>query len=788
VGFLLALTLIGSLGFLKSTPALAQTALLGIDSVQPDQISNDLDTPVTISGSGFSNIGGDPQAFLGKTALHEVQWVNDSTLTAQIPWGIVPGSYTIRIVNPDGSEASLPSAVTVTQGIGQWSSGDLFGGPVDAVVPVASHPGWLYAYSTHTSGLYQSTDAGAHWVTRGHIPNGQFFTIDPIDPNRMYAGNSRSTDGGSTWQGMFDQWPGTEQYFGWYTRAFPHPLVSGTIFLAAARIPASDQSAAGLLRSVDDGATWQTVQTGIDAGDENVTAMEFSPDNPQTLYIGTRDGNLYLSTNGGDSWVKQGHMLASIGIIQVNPGNHQELWITTQFQVTPQAQMIKVLLSDLSHPTPIWAGHQDSYPTTLGFIDDHTAYMATRWDNVWITTDGGNQWSNITPSDGKAGNYLALDPWDTTHKTFYAADEQYGVQKTTDNGLTWQPLSTGLRAMTPDHLVVDPGNPSRVYAKITANGWPGIYISENGGHDWTFSPLEAGQRPQTSALAANSQRIFVGTHDTGTPGLYYSEDHGVSWKHVIVDAQPLYPTDFSMPWAIQVDPAHDSTLLMSTVIGNREITTDNYFSDIYRSTDNGDTWHRIGLEAMIGHKVTNLTSLAFDPHNSQLVYAAGNQEFLKSSDNGQTWTVVNANVDNNYTDVVVEPVAPYRLFMGNRVSADGGSTWTGLNAPIGANQLAFVPGTDTLYIASRGLARSDDGGETWRMSGGTFSLATITSLAIVQVDKTRTVVYVGTPGGDVTAASASQTRINAQSSSELEAGVYRLTEVRLHLFLPTIKQ
>jgi photosystem II stability/assembly factor-like uncharacterized protein len=785
VGFLLAVTLILSLGYFQGSPVQAQPVSLGIDSVQPDQIMNDLDTPVTIDGSGFSNTGGDPQAFLGRTALKDVQWVDEHTLTAQIPWGIAPGSYAMRVVNPDGEEISRSSAVTVAQGIGQWTSGDLFGGPIDAVVPDPSHAGWLYAYSTHTSALYRSEDAGAHWVTRGHVPGGQFLTMDPKDTSTLFVGSARSTDGGVTWDWLLEnnQWPGSDKNPGWYTWVFPHPTVNGTIFMAAANLQGADDSAFGLLRSVDNGQTWQTVQTGIDPGDENVTALEFSPDDPQTIYIGTRDGNLYKSTDGGDNWSPLGHMLASIGILKINPGNHQELWITTQFQVTPQAQMIKVQLSDLSHPAQIWTGHQDSYPTRLGFIDVHTAYLATRWDNVWLTIDGGGLWSNITPTDGKVGNDLALDPTDATHQTFYAADEQYGVQKTTDSGQTWQPVRDGLRAMAPDHLVVDPANPSRVYAKITENGWPGIFISENGGSDWTYSPLKAGERPQPSALAINSQRIFVGTHGDH-PGLYYSADQAATWNFVDVDPQPLFPTDFYMPWTIQADPSHDATLLMTVVIGNREITTDHYFSEIYRSTNNGDTWQRIGLEAQVGRPVYNLTSLAFDPHDSQTVYASGDKDILKSSDNGLTWTVVRADKGNNGAAMIVEPVAPYRIFMGNQVSADGGATWTWINTPMGANQMAFVPGTDTVYIASGGLARSDDGGNTWQVSPGDFSAVTITALAIVQVDQ-RTVVYVGTPGGDG-AAGSSQTALHPQSSSVLEAGVYRLTQVKQHLFLPKV--
>ena len=788
--FLSVLALLLSQVVLQSPAALAQSAAPTLDSIQPNQISNDLDTPVTILGSGFSSAVDSIQIFLGDVSLRNITWRSETELSAVIPWAMAPGTYTLRVVNPDGAEASLLSAVTVSNGIGQWTSGDLSGGPIDSIVAIPSHLGWIYAYARSSGAVYQSIDAGEHWVTRGHVPWpwGQFFTVDPIDPNHMYVNNKASADGGSTWQELKP-----ELSPGYFTWTFPHPTDSGTIFLAMANIEGLGEQnrASGLLRSLDYGQTWQTVQDGIDPGDENVTALEFSPDNPQVIYIGTQAGNLYQSENGGDHWAKLGHMLPSIGLIRVNPDALDELWITTHFQLTPHAQVIKVHTHDLANPVALWTGHQDRNLTSLGFIDATTAYAATQWDMAWITTNGGLDWNDISPRDGKPGNCLTLDPWDPTHQTFYVADEQYGVQKTSDGGLTWQPKYVGLHAMNPDRLVIDPTNPARLYAKISSNGWPGIFLSENGGHDWAFSALNPGQRPLVSALAANPQRVFVGTHSPGLnrgPVLYYSDDQAATWTSLPIDddANLLYPDFFYMPWALQVDPTNSSTLLMTVVIGNRDITQDQYFSDIYRSIDNGETWQRIGLESQVGHKVTNLWTMAFDPHDSQIVYANGNKELLKSSDNGQHWMVIRSMMSSPMP-ITIEPVAPYRVFVGREYSANGGLTWNWCNPPISVSLIAFVPGTDELYVAGNGLLRSADGGSSWKAVEGGVASIPITALALAQADS-RTIVYVGTPGGTVAGGAGSPIQITSQSSSQVDAGVYRLTEVRRQLFLPLVKK
>jgi hypothetical protein len=59
----------------------------------------------------------------------------------------------------------------------------------------------------------------------------------------------------------------------------------------------------------------------------------------------------------------------------------------------------------------------------------------------------------------------------------------------------------------------------------------------------------------------------------------------------------------------------------------------------------------------------------------------------------------------------------------------------------------------------------------------------INALAVTRVDE-RTVVYVGTPGGDAPQPELSAAGLNTTNPTSLEAGVYRMTEVRHSLFLP----
>jgi photosystem II stability/assembly factor-like uncharacterized protein len=802
---LLGLVLIGSSCLLPASPALADPGPIALTEIQPNSISNDVDTPVEISGSGFSNTGGLPQVFLGRTALRDVAWVSDQALTAVVPWGLAPARYALKVVNPDGGEASRSDAIEVTQGIGQWNSQALDGGPVQVVLPVAKTPGLLYAYSNVTNAVYKSTDYAATWQTVGHA-GGQFLSIDQVDPNYLYLGQMRSSDGGATWVDTLEgqPWPGQEAHASWFAQTFPDPVTSGTVFLASPEIPVGSGSAKGLLRSTDHGQNWTSVSADM-VDDPNVTAIAYGDG---VIYAGTRDGYLYQSINGGANWSRIGDtkLQSSIGVLAINPYKVTEMWVATHFDADWKANILKIDLSDPTNaakqvdvwpdgPSPV--GLEGDYPMTIGFVSQDKVFISTRWDRGWITENGGTNWNSFQPQDGKPGNCLSIDP--NNPNIFYMADEQYGVQKTTDGGAHWNHTNTGLHAMAPDILAVDPSNPARVYSKISQNGWPGIFVSQDGGQNWAFSPMSVasdppGYRPVTSTLAANSSRVFAGAHGNGVfgwgPNLYVSNDQGGTWDRILVDpdpvyTQPEYENHFYMPWALQVDPNNASTLVMTAVIGNRSMRTDQYFSEIYRSTDNGDTWERANLKTQLGHDVLNLRYLAFNPVNSDEVYAAADHEILKSTDNGVTWAdVKQVGLDQWVgSPIAIEPVAPFRVYVGALVSLDAGATWNPANLPMGGNsQMVFVPGSDTLYMAGSGLQVSPDGGDTWQSASGGLAETSISALTVAKIGS-RIVVYVGTPGGDALAG----TGLTGQASSPLEAGVYRMTRIHTNIYLPLVK-
>ena len=132
-----------------SYPALAAPANLRVavstlttptvTAIDPSITPNDIDTPVVIRGSNFTaTISGTvilttPIAHVGAQELMDIVWVNSTTLSATVPWGLDTGVYSLTVTNPEGGFDALPNAFTITQGLDVWTTNGPYGGHISQV-------------------------------------------------------------------------------------------------------------------------------------------------------------------------------------------------------------------------------------------------------------------------------------------------------------------------------------------------------------------------------------------------------------------------------------------------------------------------------------------------------------------------------------------------------------------------------------------------------------------------------------------------------------------------------
>ena len=226
-------------------------------------------------------------------------------------------------------------------------------------------------------------------------------------------------------------------------------------------------------------------------------------------------------------------------------------------------------------------------------------------------------------------------------------------------------------------------------------------------------------------------------------GVWKSVNHGLDWTPIF-DDQGAYSIG-----VVEVDPNNPDTIWVGTG-ENASQRSAGYGDGVYKSTDAGKTWTRMGLE-----RSEKIGRILIHPRDSNVVYVAsqgplwapgGDRGLFKTTDGGATWqAVLTISENTGVTDLAMDPRNPDILYaasyqrrrhVGQLVAGgpesniykttDGGASWTpimnGLPTVDRGRIALAVPSQkpDTVYAlvaaASKesGFFRSDDAGATWR--------------------------------------------------------------------------
>ena len=327
--------------------------------------------------------------------------------------------------------------------------------------------------------------------------------------------------------------------------------------------------------------------------------------------------------------------------------------------------------------------------------------------SIWIFTSfiytQTIQWEQLNgPFGGTALSFASNSNGDI----FAGADQdQRGIFRSTDGGLTFQPKSIGLylENRSFNWLVVD--DSSYIIAGTNSHIGSKVYKSKDNGESWTQISILGG----TSVAVNDSGHIYVG--NTAYAQYSVSKDGGYTWLHC--------PSPAAFTNCITID---DSGHIF---IGG------NYTG--YRSADNGASWTNLSLP-------DGINSFAFAPNGD--IYAGCSREYAansgvyKSTDNGDSWTAVKEGfrvypshniVTNNVGDIFVGSYG-----WGIWRSTDDGTTWTQQNSGLEHyyTQSMYVTDSGDLYagLSGGGIYRSTDNGENWQQVG--LTAAGVKALAI----------------------------------------------------------
>jgi photosystem II stability/assembly factor-like uncharacterized protein len=641
--------------------------------------------------------------------------------------------------------------------------GPFRGGRATAVTGIAGQPHVFYMGTTG-GGVWKTDDAGTHWtpLTDRFLDTGNIGAIDVADsdPNVIYVGTGSASIRGnvSTGTGVWKSVDGGQR---WRSVGLPeagaigklviHPTNPDEVFVAALGHPFGTNSARGIFRTRDGGATWQHVLALNDS--TGGVSIVMSPDNPNelwagmwraerkpwTLISGGPEGGLYRSRDGGDSWTKVGGGVPTgmVGKVQVtqSPADPNRLWVlieaepngglyrsddrgTTWTRVNSEARV---------RGRPFYYGHLRADPKNRNRI--YVLNVA-----ALRSEDGGEHFTPVPVPHGDV-HEIWINP---DNPSIFAISDDGGTVVTLNDGRTFSSMYNQPTAELYD-VQVDNQYPYRIYGSQQDNTAISVLHrrlqnSLRPQQEWGY-----GAGCETGPVAVHPdhpETIWGGCYGGAINRYDVASDTRISVKGW-PEATTLAPMDMTNRWQwvspIVVSPLEPRTLYHASQY-------------LYRSRDGGDVWTRISPDLTTNDRkyqqwpggpitpdhtgvevFTTIFAVAPSPHDARTIWVGSDDGRIHLTRNdGDTWTDV------------TPPNMPARGTV-NRIAISPHSPGCAFVAVQRYREDDFTP-----YVF-----RTDDFGQTWRrIADGTNGIPPRHFVRVVREDDVqRGLLYAGTEFG-----------------------------------------
>lgn len=695
---------------------------------------------------------------------------------------------TIYVGTGEGSRCSLcyygAGMLKSTDGGSSWT---VIGGPVSAVAPNnpvfintaftriavdATNSSTIYACTTFGAtstsnsagqqvdadqvGVWKSNDAGATW--RNLDPGGTGGTysshdlvIDPLNPNRIYAGMRtigiyRSEQGGEpgTWTrlggGLPDPGsnptgnPSTSPFRRMAMAAGPPvaPSQNTTLYIAFA---STTSTLFGIYRSTDNGDSWTRVTTPQTQGQTNYNLdIAVDPADGNTVYYGTQanssnnGGTLFRSRDGGQTWED----------ISLGDGITGGLHVDTHQIVISRA-----------NPEILFTGNDGGVWRT----DNARAALGTlKWFQL-------NNTISLTQFMS-----VALHPTDPN--ILIGGTQDNGTNRFRGN-VAWDHIVDGDGGYT----LIDQSNPQVMYHTFynqnndDGGAVIGPQISFNGGNSWSrrgcfscaqsqgnFNPSDrvafyAPMALNTGFTGANGNVVYFGTYR-----LYRTANRGTTWTGL------GQSTD-----GFGQDLTKGGNAVISAIAGHPDLDngTNPPGEIVWVGTSDGNVQVTSNAGALASASFANVTKaplpnrfvtdIALDQGNRQravVTYSGFNANtpgtpghvFL-TTNLGASWTDISGNLpDVPVTSVALNPSNSNTIYIGTDLgvfrTTNGGAIWERLGngmPRVATFMVRYHTASNTLVAAThgRGIYRLSTAGAAATVSAASFSAGSIASESIV---------------------------------------------------------
>ena len=500
---------------------------------------------------------------------------------------------------------------------------------------------WSLTSGGPGSGLYKSTDAGAHWTKISAHPGfahgllGKMgVAVAASNPRIVYAivqardgGVFRSADAGATWKRVNSEMKLRQRAF-YYMALYVDPTNANLVYA-----PQVDS----VWKSTNGGKVWKALTPG---GDHHI--LWINPRNPKILLLGN-DGGATVSVDGGKTWSSELNQ--------------------------PTGQFYHIAIDD-QFPFHVYGAQQDE-GAFEGPSASHEGLTVGRWHNVALgestfvavdprdpgTTYGSGYMSTLARMNTPTGEVKNVTPWPRYMTGASAAETKYRfgwthpvlfsparphelfetaqvVFKSDDFGQTWKVISPDLtrndkRTQAPsggpidlDQTGVETFPDIASFAISPLNGdvmWAGsadglVHVTTDGGAKWNLvTPPALPQWAQISSIEPSHTQPGTAyltasrfQWDDFHPYVYKTADYGAHWT-AMTSGLP----DDQYVFVVRQDPREPRLLFAGTR------------STVYVSLNGGGTWQPLTLN-LPGVQVRDL---AIDARQGQLAAATHGRAF-----------------------------------------------------------------------------------------------------------------------------------------------------------------
>jgi photosystem II stability/assembly factor-like uncharacterized protein len=536
-------------------------------------------------------------------------------------------------------------------------------------------------------GVYKTTDGGLNWsptglsflLTDGDASLIRKVLINPANSNQLVAcgvsGMYTSANGGTSWAHTLDTlfWDMVQD------KTDPDVLYAASGWLAA-----SNYGHAAIYKSLNFGASWTQLSTGITAtGAVQRIKLAIAPSDNNYIYafaVDNQDGmyGIYKSINAGTSWTF------------LNPG-------------------VNVLeAGDGTMP-----GGQGTYDLGFNVNPANRDIVYTGGVNLWASTDGAQTFdpaSHWTLSYGATlhGDIHFIETNPLTNELFVCSDG--GIYRT-DNfaAQTWADAASG-------------------------NPWPTTWTDISDGLAITSFYRLSSSRNTTGRLAAGAQDNATFYYDGSSWSTIFGGDGMDNYLDPVDDdvviGSSQYGNFYLSPdgGISSFDPGvnvnFESGEWVSPIVADYNVYGTLYagLTNVNASSDGGNTWYALSPLPSNGIHDNELSALAVANSNSNVIYAGRRIRFefgspsgaYRTTDGGSSWTDITSNLPDSlyYTSMDVSQsdantayVALAGLAAGEKIyrTSDGGASWQNIsynlpNVPV--NCVKTVPASGELMVAT----------------------------------------------------------------------------------------